>query len=330
MARSIFTKALDIILAFFMLFTFSPYFLCAIMLYCGRRMLPSLAQQLPTHRIDIGRRPLKTQRPSCHLLSLPPELRQYIYELALGGRVICLTRVGLPYHSASLRRHVYKLNSACYVPLLDAESGPNKLDVPADGISTGLLFSCRQVYLEALPILRQRNTFYLQVYSLADVLASLGYYCLPDIRSVYLHHIFDDRASFHGRFWDVTLPLLQRMRLDSLVFEFEKYSSHLDSGSEPELASVLYTEWGRGVLGIRNLRRLAIFLTPNPPVYMKNINQQFRKLMVGPGADERYAVFRQEYPESERKGFESSYPLTNGFGRWVQDFVQNSNLALSM
>ncbi|KAJ6606073.1 hypothetical protein DFH09DRAFT_1119232 [Mycena vulgaris] len=160
---------------------------------------------LPAQRIDMRERPLEKQPQSCFFTRLPPELRQCIYDLALGGRVISLW-LGVLFPNTH-----FTVRSACYEPV-DAEADcPPALGVPADSIPTGFLFSCRQVYLEALPILHQRNTFHFRVHELvAVVLSGLGRYCLPDIRSIHLLHSY---RGFRAPVWATAFALSRRWAL---------------------------------------------------------------------------------------------------------------------
>ncbi|KAJ6606072.1 hypothetical protein DFH09DRAFT_1353301 [Mycena vulgaris] len=219
---------------------------------------------------------------------LPLELRECIYEQALAGRVIRLRLAA----SASHRHCV--VQSMCYEPVDDADGGPNKFDVPADRIPVGLLLLCRQVYLEARPILHRRNTYHFWVHELEAVLSSaLGRYCLPDIRSIYLCHNY---RTLEMPPWTSVFPLLQQMtRLDHLTFEFDV--GRLERTEISPHRSVLESQWGCRVVGIRNLRRFELFFKhgdpPEHPVYRANIAQRLRDLMIGPGADERYEMFKR-------------------------------------
>ncbi|KAJ6606078.1 hypothetical protein DFH09DRAFT_1119240 [Mycena vulgaris] len=218
-------------------------------------------------------------------MRLPLELRQHIYELAMTGRVISLRLVEVQTDAEPPGR--LEVRSACYEPLDPEADGPNRLDVPADAIPTGLLLSCRQVYLEALPILHQGNTFHFHALELEDVvLAALGRYCLPDIRSVYLVH-----SSCGPLPWSVVFGLLHKMRLDTLVFEFGKPKNLRFDIRTP----VLLESWPRDLLAIRTLRRFEIFFTNGEPP--EDDVQWLRDFMVGPGADERYRVLQMAQQE---------------------------------
>ncbi|KAJ6567042.1 hypothetical protein B0H19DRAFT_1374373 [Mycena capillaripes] len=178
----------------------------------------------PKPRIDIRRLPQAKQPQSCLLLKLPLEVRQCIYEQALGGRVVYL------YFGAFC-----KVQAAYYQPVDYPSVNPQKLDVLVDPIVTTLLRCCRQLYVEAQPILLQRNIFYFPVHELEMiVLTALGTHCLPDIRSVYLYHNY--RSTQFVPPWAAVFPLLQRMHLTHLMFEFEldtriprtPFNSHID------------------------------------------------------------------------------------------------------
>ncbi|KAJ7119069.1 hypothetical protein C8R44DRAFT_789944 [Mycena epipterygia] len=246
---------------------------------------------LPTNRINIGRRPLAEQPANCRLLLLPLEVRQCIYEAALGGRAICLKLVASRAHKHCV------VQSTCYDAV---EDSLNTLDVLADAIPTALLLSCRQVYLEALPILHRRNVFHFTVHEFqVVVLAALGRHCLPDIRSVYLCHSY--RRNPYVPPWAAVFELLQQMRLDSLAFEFE-----VEKLQRTELGpgrSLLDSAWGSRVVHIRNLRWFEFFFKdgdpPEYPLYRINAVQRLQELMIGTEADRRYKMLLEERRRAE-------------------------------
>ncbi|KAJ6567110.1 hypothetical protein B0H19DRAFT_1139480 [Mycena capillaripes] len=253
--------------------------------------IPPIPPPLPTIRIDIRRLPVAEQPESCHLLKLPRELRDCIYEQVLGGRLISLQLVGSQYQAYCVVR------SQCYLPGDDLSHGPTRGILPAKRISTTLLRSCRQVYTEALRILHQRNTFHFWASQMEEVVrCGLGYYCLPDIHSIYIFH--DELPPFHARPRKIVCALLQQMNLTRVAFEF---------AAEPELAeldpycAVRDSTWGVCVLGLRDLRRLELWFNDGPgdrpehPVDRKVLLKRLKQLMMGPGADERYRVFLEEH-----------------------------------
>jgi hypothetical protein len=185
--------------------------------------------------------------------------------------------------SASQRHCV--VQSRCYEFVDASDGGPNKLDVPVDNVPIAFVLSCRQVYLEALLILHQRNTFRFLVHEFETVLLAALY--LPDIRSIYLYH---DYTTCSHPPWSAVVPLLQQMPIERLVFEFSL--PRLDwTGFSPH-KGLLDIPWARSVIGIRNLRYLDLFFKdgdpPEHPLYRSIIAQKMRDVMIGPGADERY------------------------------------------
>lgn len=248
--------------------------------------VPPNPPPLPATRIEI-RQPLAEQPQCSHLLNLPLELRECIYEHVLSGRLISLQLVGSQHDEHCVVRSRY------YRPVDDLSHGPTRGILPAERISPALLLSCRQVYAEALPILHQRNTFHFWASQLEVVVGSaLGEYCLPDIRSVYIYH--DNVWAVHEtRPWKDVFPILQQMSLGRVAFEF---------ATEPELAeldpyvAVLDDSWARGVLGLRNLQRFELWIhNPREHLVDKTLLTKLRQLMIGPGADERYRIFLKEY-----------------------------------
>jgi hypothetical protein len=254
------------------------------------RLRPRPPPQPQKPRIDI-RRLLPAEQPqSCQLLNLPLEVRQCIYEQALGGRVVYLQ---------SYRRSTF------YQPVDHPSINPQKLEGPADSILTVLLLACRQVYLEAQPILLRRNTFYFWVGDLEMIiLTRLGRHCLGDIRSVYLYHSY--RRSAYVPPWVAVFQLLQQMRLTHLVFEFE-----LDNrirGTWPmfnQNIDILEGTWVPGVLAIRNLNQFGVFFNHSDgqeiSVSRADIAEEMRQLMIGTGADEKYRNFLETRRDSKRR-----------------------------
>ncbi|KAF8209308.1 hypothetical protein K438DRAFT_228306 [Mycena galopus ATCC 62051] len=256
-----------------------------------RDPFPSLYPPLfPSRRLDIHDR-LPSQQPAeCTLLHLPPELRQCIYAEALGGRLIALKLVASRTHGHCVVRSEY------YNLPEDPASGHLWFTRTAvtDSIHTALLLSCRQVYFEALPIMYRCNTFHFLVRELEIiVLSGLGGYCLPDIRSVYLFHNY---RTMDVPPWDTTFQLLRRMRLSDLTFEFG--FQLLEWTELSPRRDVLNSAWARGVLGIRGLRTFRLSFTsgdpPEYPVYRNDITERLHRLMIEPGAEERYRDFLQD------------------------------------
>ncbi|KAJ7036540.1 hypothetical protein C8F04DRAFT_472319 [Mycena alexandri] len=235
---------------------------------------------LPTKRIDIGQRRAIEQPASCRLLHLPVELRRIIFEFAVGNRLVRMEMV------PNERLDALMIQTTCYRPS-DVPDVRNNLLAPADRIPIALLFVCRSVYREVLPIIHQRNTFYFDVEDFQPALqAALGQYCLKDIRSLYLYHSYPNRPLM--RRWDSAFATLQQLHLETLNLEFEILEW---TEVHPHTFSV-DNAWCRGLLAIRKLRSLSIFFrNGNPadcPRHREAVTQTLHDLMIGPGADERY------------------------------------------
>ncbi|KAJ7684296.1 hypothetical protein DFH06DRAFT_3260 [Mycena polygramma] len=249
------------------------------------RKIPRSPPPLPTSRIEIRPLPMAEQPQSCHFLKLPLELRECIYEHLLGGRLITLMVLGFPTEKYALVR------SQCRLAIDHLAHDPIERSLPADRISPALLRSCRQVYFEALRILHQRNTFHFKADQLETIVRSgLGYYCLPAIRSVYIYHTAN-AAPFGRNPWTRVFTLLQQMNLERVAFKFA--AGPEVAGPSPHSA-VLDSPWGRGVLAVRNLRRLEVWFQGNPPDE-KGLVKTLQRLMIAPGADEKYRTFLEKH-----------------------------------
>ncbi|KAJ7114127.1 hypothetical protein C8R44DRAFT_984662 [Mycena epipterygia] len=251
---------------------------------CGGVMEPIVLpypSPLSTIRIDIGRDQPPIEQPrTCHLLHLPAELRDLILEMAVGNRLVHLDMVPNQEIDALI------MQSTCYAPSEEPDT-PNPLLIAADKIPVALLLSCRQVYLEALPIMHQRNTFYFYLKDFQSTIqCSLGEYCLPNIR---LH----DRGVQTIMPWEHAFLTLQQMRLTALTLEFSR-GLHWTK-LQPNIFSVDNAcHWCRSLLAIRGLRNLDIFSRyrnpygPGHPMYRETVIQTLHELMIGLEADEKY------------------------------------------
>ncbi|KAJ7262058.1 hypothetical protein C8J57DRAFT_461707 [Mycena rebaudengoi] len=256
---------------------------------------PADPHPLPTDRIDIHRRQseIKAQPENCLLLSLPLELRQLIFEAALGRRLLAL---GLfPDWSEYEGRYVVVVDSA-------------NRDLPV-----ALLRTCRQVYIEALPVLHHRNTFQFDLWSFrAVVLGGLGLYSLPNIRSVRVRIDHDWKE-----WWAAMCRLLEGAGLADLVLDF-RYRP------DENILDDMDSEWWCSLLRIRGLRTFVLRWEYPPPggiavldaypagpardrlhalrvqqnslifgdeAEMGRAMEELHALMVGPDADERYRSF---------------------------------------
>ncbi|KAJ7041955.1 hypothetical protein C8F04DRAFT_111869 [Mycena alexandri] len=223
----------------------------------------------PTQRIDIHRFPAADQSQS-PLFKLPLELRELIYEKVLAGRLVRLQLVTSKLHEHSV------VKRTCYTPTDDLEETPDRRIFLAEPIFPALLRSCRAVYNEAIPILHQRNTFQFWASQLNGVVGSvLGKYCLPNIRSVNLQYDYTPPFDMFA--------LLHQMRIDHLAFRLQGLP--LEGGD----CAALDSAWGRGLLGLRKLRRFELWIDHRGDE--KELGKKFRQLMIGPLAEENYRAF---------------------------------------
>ncbi|KAJ7254812.1 hypothetical protein C8J57DRAFT_1236544 [Mycena rebaudengoi] len=209
---------------------------------------------LPKKRIDIHRKRKAQQPQDCHFCSnLPPEVRELIYIAALGGRWI------------RMKRRMVEISRGYFESVIQSP-GPRSGRPPtgqrnpqspplSDSISVALLSTCRQVYVEALPIMHCRNTFHFEAVDFACLFrASLGSYSLPDIRSISIVHVGNYRGDCAAP-WVSVFPLVQKMGLQTLEFGFSA-AAFEESSYDPFLG----TEWVRGILAIKGLHRFRFFV----------------------------------------------------------------------
>ncbi|KAJ7819067.1 hypothetical protein B0H14DRAFT_2837573 [Mycena olivaceomarginata] len=265
------------------------------------RQRRSPPQTLPKTRLDIRQLAIAGKPQACQFFGLPLELRQCIYDEVLGGRVVHLELAPSPGARTTV------VGATFYQPVDHPIYDPQRLDIPAESVSTAVLFCCRQMYLESQPILYQRNTFYVSVTELEMVvLIGLGSFCLQDIRSLYLYHSY--RTTPYVPPWSIVFPLLQQMHLTHLVFEFEIYRWTRWTQYNPRV-DVLNDTWARSVLGIRTLSQFGLFLKdlnlqdvyrPNI-VHSPDVTEEFRKLMIGSRAEESYRDYLEKWDETRIK-----------------------------
>ncbi|KAJ7261859.1 hypothetical protein C8J57DRAFT_459234 [Mycena rebaudengoi] len=253
-----------------------PCFLCWDAVETRRATL-SDPRPLPIKRIDVRQNQITAQPPRCHLLRLPAELRELIFEMALGRRVLNIVLVPLLPHSRRVIR------TKCYrsVEEINTDTAVDGSGALADRLPVTFLRSCRQVYLEALPILHQSNTFYCTVNDfMPAMLGALGEHSFKDIRKVHL-----TQCSLRLWPWRSVFPVLARMALRSLTLEFQEAEWTNSLYSEPPYFS-LDSQWCRDLLSIRKLERFEmIFKDPfgaEDPVDREAFKRQLCELMLGP------------------------------------------------
>ncbi|KAF8134725.1 hypothetical protein K438DRAFT_1997615 [Mycena galopus ATCC 62051] len=164
-------------------------------------------------------------------------------------------------------------------------------------IPIALLLTCRQIYLEALPTLHQRNTFCFPADDFAALFSALGRHCLPHIRYLNIYAPYKYRHGYSlDRTWRTVFPNVRKMRLMNLALGFK--NAHTATGPFRDIDAIMDTLWAHSVLGIRGLRRFRLslkFVDGVPPTLGLEIEGKFQQLMIGPGADERYDAFMNQY-----------------------------------
>ncbi|KAF8133606.1 hypothetical protein K438DRAFT_806168 [Mycena galopus ATCC 62051] len=147
---------------------------------------------LPMDRIDIHERPLAEQ--SLHAAQTTRRAPRS-YDVALGGRWISMKAVSIPGEQGQP-----VVRSTCYEPVGGVEDIYVVDDMDSTAVEAkipiALLLTCRQIYLEALPTLHQRNTF-CSADDFAALFSALGRHCLPHIRYLNIYAPYDSEYR-HG------------------------------------------------------------------------------------------------------------------------------------
>ncbi|KAJ7891396.1 hypothetical protein B0H14DRAFT_2688832 [Mycena olivaceomarginata] len=240
-------------------------------------------------RIDIRQLAPAKQPRAWRFFSLPLELRQLIYEQLLGGRVAYLRCVPV--------RHTAVTRATFFQPVDHPNDDPQRLDTSAERVSTAVLLTCRQIYLEAQPILYQRNTFYVSVHNLEmAILTRTGGVLL------YLYHNY--RTTYIPP-WATVFPRLQQMRLTHLVFEFEIYGASWDRWTthNPRV-DVLNDTWARSVLGMRTLSQFGLFIKD---LSLQDVNKPIVHSADVAGREESYRDYLEKWDETRVKHIPSPY-----------------------
>nr|GAT49454.1 predicted protein [Mycena chlorophos] len=226
------------------------------------RRPPSYTQPTPlsTNRIDLSMRPCTAQSDSL-FLSLPRELRDCVYEEALGGRRVWMKVV--PDHP-NRRRYI----SSYAVPREEGDIRPDLGEL--DPLCVALLRSCRQIYRESHSVLFSHNTFVFDSgTSLEDCIrAALGEWSLPVLRSVCINHpnrLFPKQRAFFDHPELTSFDLLKRMkRLRRLDFQFNGMSSRKSLPVSPyDPREVEKSAWGQLVCELFFLEELRMIFTLN-------------------------------------------------------------------
>ncbi len=257
-------------------------------------MLEQRPSPLPPARRKISQSSLATHfQPLSPLFTkLPPEIRQKIYELVLGGSVVHLVhskrRITVHHRSEVVEDfdHEEQVGSAAIqeIPYLDWNSGNNELptlDLSSQQ-SLSLLRTCHAIYTEAISVLYTSNVF---TVSSPLVLIYLHDYILLPQRFSEIRHLnlywtyFTTPGHFCGRiyapydketwtrFWD----LVAGMSLRSLGIRLEYWGS--DEGRSMEAG------WIQPLLKIKAINRVGLKIEHRvgPWTYMR-LSEMERKI----------------------------------------------------
>ncbi|KAF7313380.1 hypothetical protein HMN09_00493700 [Mycena chlorophos] len=228
---------------------------------------------LPTKRIDISKTPPATPSDHCHILNLPLEVRLIILEDLLGGRIIRLRPLlAKPRQIGCMT--ACEMHSACVF----------HHDV-------AVIKTCRQLYLEGLPILHRKNTYYFDISDFPQLfLGGLGMYCISNIRHLCLE--LDVEPDSLER----AVELLHEMRLETLHIRLR----HIEGVVK---FMTLDGDLATRILAIRGLRAFEVeFLKDDPrETEQRQLATQlvadYQALMVGPQAQEKYLAFLKDRAE---------------------------------
>ncbi|KAK7036000.1 hypothetical protein R3P38DRAFT_2698102 [Favolaschia claudopus] len=244
-------------------------------------------------RIDIFQRPAAVQSHKSAFFRLPLELRLRIYEDLLGRRIFRLRAV----HNGGIAG----VRSQYLEPV--AADPHSRWEGVTEGPTTAILLSCRHTYHEALPVLYGQNTFSCSILELhLYVLTGIGKWSLPYIRSLDLTHSF--RCSYIPP-WHTVFALLERMNLKRLMFRFGMTNGVKWTAFNPRVDTVNDT-WAYRVLGFRNLQFFELFMFESRAfeLYVQDysghsdIAREMQRLLIGPGAEERYREYLEKWEEN--------------------------------
>ncbi|KAF7313333.1 hypothetical protein HMN09_00488800 [Mycena chlorophos] len=264
---------------------------------CWKRPRPhcdEVRDPIPTQRLDMTATAPATAPECCYLLQLPTELRLVIFDVLLANHTIQVW---------PSETELCGVEPAVFAP--DPNKPRRLLRVPYLGVA--VLETCRQLYLEGLPVFHQRNIFQFDIRHFAKLFpCAPGLHCVGTVRHVSL--LYSRWAD--SELWTLTFDLLRMMQLETLSI-----ISGISYNVRPLVESfALNKRWGRQLLAIRGLRALDITLSEvwlqshssrvkqvdsdgrevDGLLPLKQLVDEYRTLMVGPKADERYLAFLAE------------------------------------
>ena len=243
---------------------------------------------LPNARTNLSQTSLSTHpQPSSPLFTkLPPEIREHIYELVLGGDIIHLVDVSqrIAHYRYPHNEDTESQDPPTGTVALEKPLGPrapptvtwlderNRIPRP-DQFSSGSLslpLTCHAVYVEAMPVLYRSNTF-----SIASplVLIYLKNYVLRPGRLAEIRHLrlnpwlrFDNPAHFRGRVpaphdaetWAQFWGVVAGMELRSLGVWIEFWGKEEECGVEAGWVRPMLDVGGADAVGLCIERRISL------------------------------------------------------------------------
>nr|GAT47741.1 predicted protein [Mycena chlorophos] len=249
---------------------------------------------VPTTRIDIAATPLATPPDNCRLLQLPTELRLLILELVLAHHTVQLWLKPMK-HASESGPDLWCVRSTVSSPDVEPD---------AESLESSITQTCRQLYLEGMPLVFQKNTLEFDIrYFVRIISEGVGLHWVADFRHLVLRCTppSDDKT------WLNIFKLLHAMKLESLVIDCEV----IYNVGSLVLTLAPDSRWGRRLLAIRGLQYFSIklpeplrfgdperYLDDGVPIRLANkLAAEYQALMVGPDAEENYQAFLKEHPE---------------------------------
>lgn len=213
-------------------------------------------------RSSLERKSTSVPAPFPPLLSLPFELRTYIYELVLGGNFLNISvlryrrRSHTSTHCSVTGRPPLSIQRSAEA----SDTGPTQSSIT----SLPLLLTCRSIYREAIYVLYTSNTFHFSDLSILIHWADLP--LLRPQRLAEIRHLsvgwtyYSDPHHFRGtaaapydwktwsRFWEIVATHLPGLRKLELRMEYV--------GRWHEIG--LENDWVKAMLGVRRIKNAVV------------------------------------------------------------------------
>ncbi|KAL8688779.1 MAG: hypothetical protein Q9218_005394 [Villophora microphyllina] len=232
-----------------------------------RQVLEWRPNPLPKNRLNISQDLLaspSTASQTCALLSLPLELRQRIYEIALGERILTLSNeYGMIRIHETLPLHCVTWDSRGPHRNLNEETAD--LESESGHPTFKLLLSCRQIYVEAIGILYSTNIFSLDSPLMLVYLKDLRF--LPQ-RFQAIKHLsiswtyMTDPAHYHGSIHEPYDWATWEHFWSIIAYDMQLVSLNASIGYMGDRQGLNMTgDWVKPMLAVKGLRRTNICIS---------------------------------------------------------------------